>query len=139
MPLENEVKRSIWPFFVFGLLLMALFLGVNFWLLRGDSDPEPEEAARSEVRIKNLAELRADDQAKLTNYAWLDRAKGTVQIPIDQAMVLAATQLASSQPRPAYPVQPPVEAPAAAPAATETSTTPSADAAPAATPAAPVP
>jgi hypothetical protein len=129
---ESAKKPSLWPIFVAGLIMIALFLGLNQWLV-GTSvgDADPEEAARSEARIKNLAALRTEEAAKLESYAWVDRAKGTVQIPIGTAMEQIIPQLNESRPRPAYPV---VVVDAPAPAA---SPAPSPDAGP--TPAAPTP
>lgn len=127
---------SLWPFFALGLLMLLLFWGANKWLIgSGASNPEPEEAARAELRIKNLADLRAENAQKLETYAWADRAKGTVQVPIAEAMKLVLSDLNASAPRPAYPVvvtPPPPAAPAPAPAA-------AAPAAAAPTPAAPNP
>jgi hypothetical protein len=102
--------------------MIALFLGLNQWLV-GNSvgDADPEEAARAEVRVKNLAELRTENQAKLESYAWVDRAKGTVQIPISAAMEKAVLELKESRPRPAYPV---VVADAPTPAASPTPAAP---------------
>jgi len=122
----------LWPFFLLGLLLLLLFWGVNMWLTHGvGGNVEPEEAQRAEVRVKNLAELRADNAKKLESYAWVDRAKGSVQIPISEAMKLVTAELASSQPRAAYPVATPAPdaaqatpAPAATPVAPTTPVTP---------------
>ena len=120
---------ALWPFFVLGLLMIVLFFGINKWLVGSSlGSTDPEEAARAEIRIKNLAELRKENEAKLHSYAWVDRAKGTVQIPIDVALNKVLPVLNSSQPRPAYPVGG-TPAPAATPA----------PAVPAATPAAPAP
>lgn len=106
IPGSQEAKTpSIWPFFVLGLLMIALFVGVNQWLVGGSTaNTEPEEAARNELRIKNLAELRAENEKHLSGYAWIDRSKGSVQIPIDVAMALVIPQLNAGAPRPAYPV-----------------------------------
>ncbi len=114
---------SLWPFFALGLLMLLLFWGVNKWLIgSGASNPEPEEAVRAELRIKNLADLRTENAQKLEKYAWVDRAKGTVQIPIAEAMKLVVPDLNASAPRPAYPVvvtpaAPDPAAPAPTPAA----------------------
>ncbi len=126
---------AIWPFFLIGLLMLLLFWGVNKWLVGFEaSDAEPEEAARAELRIKNLAELRAENATKLESYAWVDRAKGTVQIPIAEAMNLVLADLNASEPRAAYPVVAPAVAPAVAP---EASPAPAPTESPAAAPAAP--
>lgn len=108
---------SLWPFFVLGLALLLLFYFVNKLLVgSGTGNTDPEEAARAELRIKNLAEVRAEAEKKLTTYAWVDRAKGSVQIPIAQAMDMVIPALNESKPRPAYPVTPP-PAPSSAPEA----------------------
>lgn len=119
---ESAKTPSLWPIFAGGLVMIALFLGLNQWLV-GNSvgDADPEEAARAEVRVKNLAELRTENQAKLESYAWVDRAKGTVQIPISAAMEKAVLELKESRPRPAYPV---VVADAPPPAASPTPAAP---------------
>lgn len=106
---------SLWPFFALGLLMLLLFWGANKWLIgSGASNPEPEEAVRAELRIKNLADLRTENVQKLETYAWADRAKGTVQIPIADAMKLILPDLNASAPRPAYPVVVTPSAPAPA-------------------------
>ncbi len=96
---------SLWPFFLLGLILIVLFWGANVWLT-GDvgGNAEPEEAQRAEVRIKNLADLQAENAKKLDSYAWVDRAKGSVQIPIAEAMKLTVSRINETQPRAAYPV-----------------------------------
>ncbi|MFA7344793.1 MAG: hypothetical protein WC003_10845 [Terrimicrobiaceae bacterium] len=108
---------AFWSFFLLAMLLLLLFCGANLWLTRGrGGDADPEEAQRAELRSKTLAELRADDAKKLESYAWVDRAKGSVQIPIAEAMKLVVAEINKSQPRAAYPVATP--APAAAPGPT---------------------
>ncbi len=131
MPTSRTNRSPVWwPFFLLGLLLLLLFWGVNMWLTHGlGGNVEPEEAQRAEVRAKNLAELRADNAKKLESYAWVDRAKGSVQIPIAEAMKLVAVELASAPPRPAYPVATP--APAAAPAIPTPAASPAAPTTPA--------
>ncbi len=117
-PNEHSPKpRALWPFFVLGLILIVLFWGVNVGLTRWNAgNPEPEEAARSLVRIKYLADLRAEESAKLESYAWADRTNGTVQIPIKVAMKQILPVLVAVQPHAAYPVATPVPVPAATPA-----------------------
>jgi hypothetical protein len=41
---------------------------------------------------RDLATLRARDQALLDRYAWIDRSAGTVRIPVERAMELLATE-----------------------------------------------
>ncbi|MFA7232954.1 MAG: hypothetical protein WC076_02465 [Terrimicrobiaceae bacterium] len=96
------------PFFALAMVLLLLFLGANIWLTgwrAGDADPE--EVERAEFRAKTLAELQAGNDKKLGSYAWIDRAKGTVQIPIAEAMKLVLPEINATQPHAAYPVDTP--------------------------------
>ena len=99
---------SFWLFFALAMALLLLFCGATTWLARWHGgDAEPDEAARAEFRTKTLAELRADNAKKLETYAWIDRAKGSVQIPIAEAMKLVPAEI-NTPPRAAYPVAIPV-------------------------------
>lgn len=112
--------KSIWPFFILGILLILLFWGINKWALHSaTSDTDPEEIERSAFRAKTLAELQAENKTKLETYAWVDRSKGSVQIPIREAMELVVTELNAKPPHPAYPIAPPANA---TPASTATPT-----------------
>lgn len=110
---QNGKKPVFW-IFVLGLAGIALFLGLSN-LIRGNqaSTIYPEDAERDAVRVKNLAELRAENDVKLNTYAWADRAKGKVQIPVTEAMKLVLADLNSRKPQPAYPVDGAAAAPAA--------------------------
>ncbi len=97
-------KSGFWGFAI-GIGLLALFLAATA-ILRGGkpSDTNPEDAARDAERTKNLADLQAENAAKLNTYAWVDRAKGSVQIPIAEAMKLVLPALNSKKPAAAYPI-----------------------------------
>jgi len=71
----------------------------------GYDDDEAKE------RYARLAKLQADDRKTLTTADWIDQAKGTVRIPIDEAMTQEVALLK------ARPVQIGTALPAAAPAA----------------------
>ena len=71
-----------------------------------------EDAARAAERAKAYPDLQAENAKKLENYAWADKAKGTVQIPIERAMELAIVELNSKQPAPAGPIATPAPSPA---------------------------
>lgn len=104
-----HAKKSPWRIFIPGLALLGLFWLLNVWVIGGSAvRTEPEEAVRAEARIKNLADLRAENQVKLESYAWVDRAKGKVQIPIAEAMRLVIFDLNSARPHvPATPTNSP--------------------------------
>lgn len=97
-------KSGSW-FFILGIVALALFLlSTNLFLGGKSATIDPEDPARDAERVKNLAELKADNEKKLNSYAWVDQAKGSVQIPVQQAMTLVLAKLNSNKPKPAYPV-----------------------------------
>lgn len=99
-------------FVVFGLLVWVIF-GI---MPRGDD----YEQKRAEARMEKLEKLQKDATATLTSYAWVDKNKGTVRIPIEQAMPLTIAELAAKKPTAAYPIAtpaPPPAPPAPSPAA----------------------
>lgn len=102
---HSAAKRAPLFWVLFAFVLLGLFWVATLWITRFQAgNPDPEEAARAELRSKTLAELHADDAKKLDSYAWIDRAKGTVQIPIQEAMLLVLPQLNANAPHAAYPV-----------------------------------
>ena len=54
---------------------------------RQGADGQPQ-APNSNTPVTDLGEMRAAEQRALTSYGWVDRQKGIVRIPIDQAMRL---------------------------------------------------
>lgn len=98
-------KKPVFWIFVAALIGLGLFFGINYLFLGNtDSTLNPEDPARDVERIKNLADLKAENEIKLNAYAWVDQAKGSVQIPIAEAMKLALADLNAKKPAAAYPV-----------------------------------
>jgi hypothetical protein len=106
---NSEQFQSPAPFstWVGVLLLFALFgvivLAVIGPTPRGDS----YEQMRAEARAKKLKDAREEERKALTSYAWIDKNKGTVRLPIDRAMELTLADLASKKPAPAYAIAAP--------------------------------
>ena len=93
---ETPMSASLGSRVVLGIgVLILLLLAVigGLWLNRSSSATETEEAERSVLRTKNLAELQTADQASLDTYGWNDQAKGVVHIPVTKAMELALPAL----------------------------------------------
>jgi hypothetical protein len=107
-------------FFMFGLIVLAV-IGPS---PRG-SDYEQKRAANRQTKLQAQ---REQDTSALTTYAWIDKNKGTVRIPIDRAMELALVDLARKKPAPAGPIATPE--PSQSPAAAGGAATPPAAAAP---------
>ena len=107
---ETSVKRtkSIWPMFGGAFVLFALFAAAVQWMVSsGDRSLYDEEAIRAKERQEILAKVKEENAALTTNYAWVDRAKGVVRIPVDRAVELTVVRLAAQgEPRPANEIDP---------------------------------
>lgn len=55
--------------------------------------PEEQWKYTPAGRMAHLQEMRAREQAAQTTYAWIDRPKGIVQLPLDRAMQLTLQDL----------------------------------------------
>ena len=108
VPHSPAKSKSIWPMFIGTFVLFALFAVFVQWMLNsGDREAFDEEAIRAKQRYEILQKVTDDNNNLTTGYAWVDRAKGTVRLPLDRAMELAQQKLAAQgEPRPAYPVDP---------------------------------
>jgi hypothetical protein len=118
-------SKPLWRVLVGGMVLLLLFV-VAVKLLTGLAPVPDEDAARAAERAKAYADLQTENTKKLGTYAWVDKAKGTLQIPIDRAMDLAIAELNSKQPAPAGPIATPAPSPEASPAASPSPATPAA-------------
>jgi hypothetical protein len=70
---------------VSALALMAIYPSA----LTGPSDAPRNETAAPRLQIHlaaDLAAYRAKERRELAGYGWVDRARGIVRIPIEQAM-----------------------------------------------------
>lgn len=100
----GQKKPVFWIFVAAVIGLGLFFVANNLFFGKAASTLDPEDPARDAERVKNLADLMAENQVKLETYAWVDQAKGSVQIPIAEAMKLVIADLNSKKPAPAYPV-----------------------------------
>ena len=128
---QTREKREVSTLTVVTTLVMLLvFLGL-VWIvfLQKQAIPTSTDETRAE-RLKNLAQLNADNQKILTTYHWVDKSKGIVGIPINRAMELVLKDLSANHPHAAGPVNPPTASPtpaaSPAPAAANPQATPAA-------------
>ncbi|PYK43178.1 MAG: hypothetical protein DME46_08255 [Verrucomicrobia bacterium] len=112
-----------------GIVLLFLFFGIFVLVLvaatpHGDTYEQKRAKARQE-KLKTIREAATKD---LNSYAWVDKGKGIARIPIDRAMQLTLSDLASKKPASANPIETPAltPAPAASPPASAVSPAPSA-------------
>jgi hypothetical protein len=66
--------------------------------------PPPEPRLQADPAA-DLRLMRAEEDAELNDYAWVDRSRGVIRLPIDRAMALLLqrglpTRAASERPRP---------------------------------------
>ena len=113
------------------VLLFALFALIAFVVVKASPRGSDYEKKRAKARAEKLDAALKENLTNLTTYAWVDKAKGTVRIPINDAMKLTLAELAQSKPAAAGPIV--AASPAAAP---ESSPAPNASASPAASAAA---
>jgi hypothetical protein len=101
-------RKSIWPMFVGAFVIFAVFAVFVQWMVSsGDRASFDEEAIRSKERYEILRKINEENAGLTTGYAWADRAKGTVRIPLDRAVEMAAAKLsAQGEPKPAGAIDP---------------------------------
>jgi hypothetical protein len=94
-----ESRISFWTTFLAVLGCFAIFVIVLFLAylpqrrLAPEVDlskmpPEDQWKYTADGRQAHLDELRARERAAATSYAWIDKDKGIVQLPLDRAMQL---------------------------------------------------
>ena len=115
--LQSRMPLSTW----FGVvLLFALFGAIAIAIIGPAPRTDDYEKMRAENRMKKLKDARDEDAKALTGYAWIDKNKGTVRVPIERAMELTVSDLANKKPAAAGPIATPeaAAAPGGAAAAT---------------------
>jgi len=86
-------------FAVFALLVWAV-MGM---MPRGDH----YEQKRAEARVEKLKTVRDEANTALHGYAWVDKSKGVVRLPIERAMEVTLADLAKKKPTAAGPIATP--------------------------------
>lgn len=118
----EQIRQQVQSPAPFSTWLGIVLLMILFWVIavaiigpapRGDT----YEQQRALNRDKKLKDLRDEDAKALTSYAWIDKNKGSVRIPIERAMELAVTELANKKPTAAGPIATPSPEGSAAPTA----------------------
>ena len=131
----SDQPRSMFSTWL-GTVLLLLFFGL-FVLVVFAAIPRKDnyEDKRAQARAEKLKTARDETNKALTTYAWIDKNKGTVRVPIERAMELTVVELAAKKPMPAGPIATPEPSPAAsAAAAPSTSESILPEASPSATP-----
>ncbi len=121
-----------------GVLLLFAFFGLVALVVVGASPRGTNyEKKRAKARNEKLQTMRDLTTNALTTYGWVDKTKGVVRIPINDAMKLTLADLSQKKPAPANPIATPEAqspAPPSAAAPATASPAPSASASAAGTP-----
>jgi hypothetical protein len=97
-----------------GVVLLFAFFGLLALVVIGASPRgSTYEEKRAKARAEKLQAVRQETTKALTTYAWVDKNKGVVRIPITEAMRLTVAGLAQKKPAPANPIATPAASPAA--------------------------
>lgn len=117
---NTEQFQSPAPFstWVGVVLLFALFGAIVVAVIGPTPRGDNYEQTRAESRAKKLKDARDEESKALTSYAWIDKNKGTVRLPINRAMELTVADLANKKPAAAYAIAAPESSAAPGGAAT---------------------
>jgi uncharacterized protein (DUF58 family) len=96
----RQIVHSRAPFSTWlGVVLLFALFGVIVLAVIGPARRGNDyEEARAKKRMENLKTAREDAEKALNTYAWIDKNKGVVRIPIERAMELTMAQLAQQKP-----------------------------------------
>jgi len=75
-----------------GLIIVSVVFAVVVVALKLTLSVPAIDADRAAERIKALAEIHLAEEISLSTPAWIDQSRGTVRLPIDTALQLAAQQ-----------------------------------------------
>ena len=105
----RHIARSRAPLSTWlGVVLLFALFGVIVLAIIGPSPRGSDyEETRAKKRMEKLKTLRDDAETALNTYAWVDKNKGVVRIPISRAMELTTAELAKQKPSPAGPIATP--------------------------------
>ena len=111
--LQRSQPRSMFSTWVGIVLLFALFGLVALVVIGASPRGNTYEQKRAEERAKKLQAAQETYAQALTTHAWIDKTKGVVRIPIDEAMKLTVAELSSKKPAPGNPITAPETSPSA--------------------------
>jgi len=106
--------------FALGIIGLAVFAAVVVGWIKWTAKADDVNDERAAARMKKREELQAAWAAKLHTAAWVDKEKGVVQVPIDDAIRVVAAELkAKAVAKSEVKVPPPLLAPPVDPKSTE--------------------
>ena len=93
----STATQTTFPFrwYISVAFVLFIFALVGIYSSRMAHNTAGYDDDQAAQRYATLAKLRATDQKTLTTADWIDKDKGTVRIPIDEAMVQEVPLLAA--------------------------------------------
>ena len=92
--MSSELKKaSVGTAFIGGIFIFLLFGVIVLVWLRTGGKQEDFDDQRAVARAAKLDVMQKENHEKLTTYAWVNKAKGVVQLPVDRAMELVIADL----------------------------------------------
>src|ERR1700704_1612443 len=88
-----------------GVVLLFAFFGLLALIVIGASPRgNSYEKKRAKVRAEKLEALNQEKLTAITTYAWVDKSKGVVRIPVEEAMTITVAELSQKTPAAANPI-----------------------------------
>jgi hypothetical protein len=106
-PAQKFQPRSLFSTWIGVVLLFALFGLLALVVIGGLARGNSYEKKRARVRAEKLKAVNEAAFKALTTYAWVDKNKGVVRIPISHAIDLTMAELSQKTPAPANPIATP--------------------------------
>jgi hypothetical protein len=78
--------------YLIGVLGTFFIVAALIWIMYAFTQPPPVDEGRAAERRKNLSDMNAQSKEQLETYAWIDRSKGIVRLPIARAMELVVRE-----------------------------------------------
>ena len=103
-PAQRFQPRSLFSTWIGVVLLFAFFGLLALVVIGASSRGSSYEKKRAKVRAEKLEALNKEKLTALTTYGWVDKGKGVVRIPVEQAMMITVAELSQKTPAPANPI-----------------------------------
>lgn len=103
-PAQKFQPRSLFSTWIGVVLLFAFFGLLALAVIGASTRGNSYEKKRAKVRAEKLLALNQEKLTAITTYGWVDKSKGVVRIPVEEAMTITVAELAQKPPVPANPI-----------------------------------
>jgi Na+-transporting methylmalonyl-CoA/oxaloacetate decarboxylase gamma subunit len=103
-PTEKFQPRSLFSTWIGVVLLFAFFGLLALVVIGASARGNSYEKKRAKVRAEKLEALNKEKLTAITTYGWVDKSKGIVRIPVEQAMMITVAELSQKTPTAANPI-----------------------------------